>query len=63
MDISILEFKHRYQSLVGLVVINAEFGMEKHSLIPATTLGRVLKPLNDRTNIGSPYCENLISYA
>jgi hypothetical protein len=33
------------QSLVGSVVIDAEFGREDHNLIPTTTIRKRLKPL------------------
>jgi hypothetical protein len=38
------------QSVVGLVVIDAGFGREDHSLIPAIAIRRGLEPLDDRTD-------------
>jgi hypothetical protein len=40
-----------YQLLVGLVVIDAEFGREDHDSISTTTSKRKLKPLNVRTDL------------
>jgi hypothetical protein len=40
-----------YQLLVGLVVIDAEFGREDHDSIPTTMIKRKLKPLNIRTDL------------
>jgi hypothetical protein len=39
-----------YQSLVGIVVIGAEFGRDDHVSIPATAIERRLKPLDVRTD-------------
>jgi hypothetical protein len=39
------------QSLVGLVVIDAEFGREDHISIPAIAIGKGLEPLDARTYI------------
>jgi hypothetical protein len=36
--------------LVDSVVIDAEFGRENHSLIPATAIGMRLKPFDVRTD-------------
>jgi hypothetical protein len=38
-------------SLVGLVVIDAEFDRKDHDSIPATAIGRRLKPLDVRTDL------------
>jgi hypothetical protein len=38
------------QSLVGLVVIDAELGRKHNSSILATAVGRELKPFDVRTN-------------
>jgi hypothetical protein len=38
------------QSLIDLVVIDAELGKEDHDLIPVTAIGRGLKPLDARTD-------------
>jgi hypothetical protein len=38
--------KERHKSLVGSVIINAEFGSENHSSIPTTAIERGLKPLD-----------------
>jgi hypothetical protein len=43
LDIVILRIKNLYQSLlVGLVMIDVEFGREYHSSIPATAIKREL---------------------
>jgi hypothetical protein len=39
------------QSLVGLLVINAEVGREDYCLIPATTIKRGLEPHDIRTDL------------
>jgi hypothetical protein len=39
-----------YQSLVGSIVIDAKFGRDNRSSIPATAIGRELEPLNARTD-------------
>jgi hypothetical protein len=39
-----------YQSLVGLVVIDAELDRDDRGSIPATAIGRRLKPLDARTD-------------
>jgi hypothetical protein len=41
---------HKYQSLVGSVVIDAEPGRKNHGSIPATMIRRGLKPLDARTD-------------
>jgi hypothetical protein len=46
-----LTFDYEYQSLVGLMVIGAELGREDHGSIPATTIGKRLKPLDGRTDL------------
>jgi hypothetical protein len=50
--ISFYLFKKKYinQSLVGSVVISAEFDRKDYSSIPATAIERGLKPLDTKTD-------------
>jgi hypothetical protein len=44
-------FGPKHRSLVCSVVIIAELGREDYGSIPATAIGRRLKPLDDRTDL------------
>jgi hypothetical protein len=53
-----------YRSFVGLVVTDAKFDRENHSLIPTTTIRRELKPLDTitdpQTRLGGPIDRMLV---
>jgi hypothetical protein len=49
-NIVVLIYYFFYQLLFGSMVIGAEFGMEHHDLISATSIERVLKPFDAKTD-------------